>query len=146
MTSLPTPAEWLAQFQRPTPCDSATIATIEPPGTVATVAVSQAPDPEIRSAAGPGEPLVLRDGRRLWRVLAGRGGRVTDDAAALVAAAKSVHVVTVADGAVLSVCIPRSYRGDMAARLAARAADVLAVLHRQSDERMQVAGLEASTR
>jgi hypothetical protein len=83
-----------------------------------------------------GAPLILRDGRRLWRLVAGRDGQPTEAAAALAAEAKSARVVTVADNAALSICIPAGYRGDLPARLAAQRADVLAELHRQSDERI----------
>jgi hypothetical protein len=81
-------------------------------------------------------PLVLRDGRRLWRIAAGRGGQATEAAAALVAEAKRARVVTVADNTVLLICVAAGYRGDLPERLAAARADVLAVLHRQSDERI----------
>ena len=51
---------------------------------------------------------------------------------------KGARVVTVPDNAVLLICVPAGYRGDLPERLAAARADVLAVLHRQSDERIAV--------
>lgn len=47
--------------------------------------------------------------------------------------------MTVAGNAVLSICVPAGYRGDLPERVAAHAADILACLHRQSNERMPLA-------
>jgi hypothetical protein len=86
---------------------------------------------------------VLRDGRRLWRVPAGRGGQVSDAATTLIAEAKAARIVTVVDNAVLSICTPADYRGDLHERLAAQRADVLATLHWQSDTRMADGGRQS---
>src|SRR5215472_8269098 len=80
----------------------------------------------------------MLDGRRQYRLPTARDGAVTPVAVALVAAAKAAHVVVVADGAELRIYTPLSYRGDLHLQLAALAPDVLAVLQRQSAQRMGI--------
>jgi hypothetical protein len=82
-------------------------------------------------------PLRMPDGRRQYRLATTRGGAVTPAAVALVAEAKAVHVVVVADGSSLHIYTPIFYRGDLPQQLAALAPDVLALLRQQSAQRMK---------
>jgi hypothetical protein len=82
-------------------------------------------------------PLRMPGGRRQYRVATPCDGAATPAAVALVAKAKAARIVLVADGAELHIYAPFAARCSLPQRLAAQAADVLAVLRQQSAQRMQ---------
>lgn len=85
-------------------------------------------------------PLVMRDGRRLYRLPADRIGDPTLDATKLAAECRRRGVVLVADNRTLVAVLPRSEPVETVAKLQRYNVAVLGVLHRQSDERMDAPG------
>jgi hypothetical protein len=76
----------------------------------------------VSNAAEMKAALATRHGRRPYRRTSGApsdaGGQPIGAAAELVAEAGAAYVVTIADNAVLSICTPAAYRGDLPERFA----------------------------